>query len=239
MQLLAKITEIDFIGARKIAAVCSVVLIMAGAYSLSTAGLNYGIDFSGGTKVEMAYSNEVLVKDLRATLDDGGYSESVVQYFGSNKDILIRIPLSEENSSAEVSTRIVELLNASPVGEGEVRSVEFVGPTFGKELFEKGILALIYALIGVMIYVAFRFEWKFSLGSVVALVHDVIITVGLFSILQLEFTLPVLAALLAVIGYSLNDTIVVFDRIRENFRKLRETNTKETMNISINQTLPR
>jgi preprotein translocase subunit SecF len=239
MQLLAKITEIDFIGARKIAAVCSIVLIIAGAYSLSTAGLNYGIDFSGGTKVELAYSNEVSVTDLRGILEGGGYSESVVQYFGSNKEILIRIPLSEENSSAEVSTRIVELLNASSVGEGEVRSVEFVGPTFGKELFEKGILALIYALIGVMIYVAFRFEWKFSLGSVVALVHDIAITVGLFSLLQLEFTLPVLAALLAVIGYSLNDTIVVFDRIRENFRRLRETDTKETMNISINQTLPR
>lgn len=239
MQLLSKITTINFIGARKIAAVFSVAIMAAGLYSLSTSGLNYGIDFSGGTKVEIIYPNDVSVVDLRATLQDSGYEESVVQYFGSNKDILIRVPLSEENSDADVSTRIVELLNGTSAGIGEVRSVEFVGPTFGKELFEKGILALIYALIGVMIYVAFRFEWKFSLGSVVALIHDVVITVGLFSLLQLEFTLPVLAALLAVIGYSLNDTIVVFDRIRENFRRLRETDTEETMNVSINQTLPR
>jgi len=147
--------------------------------------------------------------------------------------------LTEESSDDKVSTRVVDLLAASSVGAGEVRSVEFVGPTFGKELFEKGILALIYALIGVMIYVAFRFEWKFSLGSVAALVHDVMITVGMFSLLQLEFSMPVLAALLAVIGYSLNDTIVVFDRIRENFRKLRDVDTEETMNVSINQTLPR
>ncbi|NND83062.1 MAG: protein translocase subunit SecF, partial [Gammaproteobacteria bacterium] len=162
-----------------------------------------------------------------------------VQAFGSPKDILIRVPLSAENSSAEVSTRIVQLLSANSAETIDVRSVEFVGPQFGQELFEKGLLALIYALIGVMIYVAFRFEWKFSLGSVAALIHDVLITVGLFSILQLEFTLPVLAALLAVIGYSLNDTIVVFDRIRENFRRVRESDTETIMNVSINQTLPR
>jgi preprotein translocase subunit SecF len=138
-----------------------------------------------------------------------------------------------------VSTNIVELLKTNSADSIEVRSVEFVGPQFGQELFEKGVLALLYALIGVMIYVAFRFEWKFSLGSVAALIHDILITVGLFSIINLEFTLPVLAALLAVIGYSLNDTIVVFDRIRENFRRLRETDTEETMNASINQTLPR
>jgi preprotein translocase subunit SecF len=162
-----------------------------------------------------------------------------VQHFGSNKDVLIRIPLSAENSDAKVSDDVVIILAKSEVGPGEVRSVEYVGPTFGKELFEKGILALVYALIGVMIYVAFRFEWKFSLGSVIALVHDVVITVGLFSLLQIEFTLPVLAALLAVIGYSLNDTIVVFDRIRENFRKLRDSETEATINVSINQTLPR
>lgn len=239
MQLLSKLTTINFIGSRKIAMVFSILLISAGVYSLSTTGLNYGIDFSGGTKVELIYQQDVSIVDMRTTLQEGGFGESVVQYFGSNKDVLIRVPLSETNNSVESSTKIVELLNTSEVGEGKVRSVEFVGPTFGKELFEKGILALVYALIGVMIYVAFRFEWKFSLGSVVALVHDIVITVGMFSLLQFEFTLPVLAALLAVIGYSLNDTIVVFDRIRENFRKLRDTTTEETMNFSINQTLPR
>lgn len=239
MQLLKTLTTIDFIGLRKAAMVVSMILIIAGVYSLSTNGLNYGIDFTGGTKVELVYQSDVDVNELRSTLITNGYDEAVVQLFGSSKDVLIRVPLSEENSSAEVSTKIVELLSGQISKELEVRAVEFVGPQFGQELFEKGILALVYALIGVMIYVAFRFEWKFSLGSVAALIHDILITVGLFSLIGLEFTLPVLAALLAVIGYSLNDTIVVFDRIRENFRKLRETDTKDTMNVSINQTLPR
>ena len=239
MQLFKSETKIDFIGKRLFAAVISALLIGAGIYSLTTNGLNFGIDFSGGTKVELAYEQDVSVIDMRATLQSGGFPEAVVQHFGSNSEVLIRVPLTEESSDDKVSDRIVGLLNTSSMGAGEVRSVEFVGPTFGKELFEKGILALIYALIGVMIYVAFRFEWKFSLGSVAALVHDVMITVGFFSLVQLEFTMPVLAALLAVIGYSLNDTIVVFDRIRENFRKLRDTETIETMNVSINQTLPR
>jgi preprotein translocase subunit SecF len=239
MQLFKKQTTINFIGLRKLAVVISIALIAASFYSLSSQGLNYGIDFSGGTKLELSYQQDVSVLEMRTTLASSGYPEAVVQHFGSNKDVLIRIPLSPENSDAKVSDDVVKIIAASEVGAGELRSVEFVGPTFGKELFEKGILALVYALIGVMIYVAFRFEWKFSLGSVVALIHDVIITIGLFSLLQLEFTLPVLAALLAVIGYSLNDTIVVFDRIRENFRKLRDTDTEEAMNVSINQTLPR
>lgn len=239
MQLFKKLSTIKFIGMRYIAAGFSAVLIAASFYSLSTTGLNYGIDFSGGTKLELTYSKDVSVVDMRATLQQNGFPEAVVQHFGSQKEVLVRVPLTAETSDDKVSTRIVKLLNESSVGVGEVRSVEFVGPTFGKELFEKGILALVYALIGVMIYVAFRFEWKFSLGSVVALVHDVVITIGIFSLIGLEFTLPVLAALLAVIGYSLNDTIVVFDRIRENFRKLRDTETEETMNVSINQTLPR
>ena len=239
MQILKELTTIDFIASRKVALVFSLLLIASGIYSLATQGLNYGIDFTGGTKVELHYQNDVVISDLRTHLQTNGLGDAVVQLFGSANDVLIRVPLSEENSSAEVSTRVVELLSAQAGEQLEVRSVEFVGPQFGKELFEKGILALLYALIGVMIYVAFRFEWKFSLGSVSALIHDVVITVGLFSLLKLEFTLPVLAALLAVIGYSLNDTIVVFDRIRENFRKLRDSDTKQTMNISINQTLPR
>ncbi len=239
MQILAKETKINFIGLRMMATVFSLVLIGAGIYSLATQGLNFGIDFAGGTKVELIYEQDIAIQDIRDELSKGGYADAVVQYFGSNKDILIRIPLSEGNSDVDASTRLVDYLNASSLGAAELRSVEFVGPTFGRELFEKGILALVYSLIGVMIYVAFRFEWKFSLGSVTALIHDVIITLGIFSLLSLEFTLPVLAALLAVIGYSLNDTIVVFDRIRENFRKLRETETMDIMNFSINQTLPR
>lgn len=239
MQLFKTETRIDFIGKRLIALVISAVLLLAGIYSLSTKGLNFGIDFSGGTKVELIYQDTVRVSDIRTELQRGGFTEAVVQYFGSDEDVLIRVPLSKDTNDDKVSTRIVELLAASSVGAGEVKSVEFVGPTFGKELFEKGILALVYALIGVMIYVAFRFEWKFSLGSVIALIHDVVITLGIFSLIQMEFTMPVLAALLAVIGYSLNDTIVVFDRIRENFRRLRDVNTEQIMNTSINQTLPR
>jgi len=239
MQLFRNETKIGFIQSRKIALIFSAFLIIASIYSLASKGLNYGIDFTGGTKIELTYQNDVLAADLRSLLLENDYTDAVVQHFGSNKDILIRIPLSTENSNAKVSTDIVELLRGATTDQLDLRSVEFIGPQFGKELFEQGILALIYALIGVMIYVAFRFEWKFSLGSVAALIHDIIITIGLFSILNLEFTLPVLAALLAVIGYSLNDTIVVFDRIRENFRKLREADTQETMNVSINQTLPR
>lgn len=239
MQLFKQVTTINFIGGRKVAAIISAMLIAASLWSLTTTGLNYGIDFTGGTKVELKYSQDADISGIRGALTQGGLSEAVVQFFGSNTDILVRVPLSEENSSAQVSTNVVEILNVHAGEELEVRSVEFVGPQFGQELFDKGILALVYALIGVMIYVAFRFEWKFSLGSVAALIHDIIITLGLFSLLAMEFTLPVLAALLAVIGYSLNDTIVVFDRIRENFRKLRESDTANTMNVSINQTLPR
>ena len=239
MKLLSKMTNIDFIGLRKLAVLVSIVLIVAGVYSLVTKGLNYGIDFSGGTKMELLYQNDVAVTDLRSTLTSNGFSDAVVQHFGSNKDVLIRIPLSDDNQSAEVSSNIETALQTASSERFELKSVEFVGPTFGKELFEQGILALIYALIGVMIYVMFRFEWKYSLGSVAALVHDVLITVGIFSLIGMEFNQPVLAALLAVIGYSLNDTIVVFDRIRENFRKMREVDTKEVMNFSINQTLPR
>jgi len=239
MQLFKKQTTINFIGARKAALVVSILLIAASAYSLWSQGLNLGIDFSGGTKLELVYEQDVSVLDMRATLQSNGYPEAVVQHFGSNRDVLVRIPQSETSNDAKVSDDVVSILATSSVGSAEVRSVEFVGPTFGKELLEKGVLALLYSLIGVMIYVAFRFEWKFSLGSVIALIHDVVITIGMFSIVQLEFTLPVLAALLAVIGYSLNDTIVVFDRIRENFRKLRDSDTLDTMNVSINQTLPR
>ncbi len=239
MQLLAKLTKINFIGLRYTALVVSLLLIAAGVYSLANKGLNYGIDFAGGTKVELVYEQDVSIENVRAELLKGGYDDAVVQYFGSDRDLLIRVPLSEQNNDVNSSTRLVEHLNGSSLGVATLRSVEFVGPTFGKELFEKGILALLYSLIGVMIYVAFRFEWKFSLGSVTALIHDVVITLGIFSIIGLEFSLPVLAALLAVIGYSLNDTIVVFDRIRENFRKLRETETQDIMNVSINQTLPR
>lgn len=239
MQIIPSTLTINFIKLRFVAMLFSLLLIALGTYSLTTQGLNFGIDFSGGTKVELLYPQDVSVSAVRAVLADAQFGESVVQHFGSNRDIMIRLPLAAGQEDATASTRVMEALAASPVGQGTLQSVEFVGPTFGKELFEKGVLALVYALIMVMIYVAFRFEWKFSLGSVVALVHDIVITLGVFSLLRMEFSMPVLAALLAVIGYSLNDTIVVFDRIRENFRRLRETAPEETINVSINQTIPR
>jgi len=238
MQIISKTTKIDFINKRFVALIISLLLIGAGLGSLFTKGLNLGIDFTGGTKIELHYQSDVAVDQLRQELVSNGFDKAVVQYFGTSQDVLVRIPLSEQHSSAQASTEVVNLLQGvNP--NFETRSIEFVGPQFGQELMEKGLLALLYALGAIMVYVMFRFEWKFSIGSVVALLHDVIITVGIFSILQMEFSLPVLAALLAVIGYSLNDTIVVFDRIRENFRKIRESSTAEIMNISINQTLPR
>ena len=239
MQLLSRITNINFIGLRFIALIVSLVMIALSTYALTTKGLNYSIDFTGGTKIELAFSQDAELPQIREMLASAGIDDAVVQNFGSLRDVLIRVPLSDQTSSADISTQIVDILRLNSGAEIDIRSVEFVGPQFGKELFDKGLLALVYALIGVMIYVAFRFEWKFSLGAVTALIHDVVITVGIFSLLSLEFSLPVLAALLAVIGYSLNDTIVVFDRIRENFRKLRETSAEDTVNFSINQTLPR
>ena len=239
MQLIPANLSINFIGMRFVAAVVSALLLSFSIFTLSTDGLNLGIDFTGGTKIELSYEQDVDVADFRQVLSDADFGESVVQHFGSNRDVMIRLPLTDGQQDSGVSTRVVDALSDSALGAGTLQSVEFVGPTFGRELFEKGILALVYALIMVMIYVAFRFEWKFSLGSVAALVHDIIITLGVFSLLNFEFTMPVLAALMAVIGYSLNDTIVVFDRIRENFRRLRETDSADTMNYSINQTLPR
>jgi len=255
-------TNIDFMGRRKLALICSLILLLVGVASLLVRGLNWGIEFTGGTLVEVAYEDPAQVADIRAQLADAGLNDAVVQYFGTSRDISIRLPVLEEESTAQVSTRTVEALrapyreiltgqsdkqvqqcmrdNAGPVScKVQMRRIEFIGPQFGEELAENGGLAMLIALLLIMLYVAFRFEWKFSVGSVAALGHDVMITIGVFSLFQLEFTQPVLAAILAVIGYSLNDTIVVFDRIRENFRKIRKGNSVEIINKSINQTLRR
>lgn len=238
MEIFNKTTKIDFLAWRKTAAIFSVILILLGAASFFKNGLNLGIDFTGGTLVEVGYEQPADLLGIRTILESNGFEKATVQNFGSAEDVMIRLPLQEGTSAAEISEKVMNTLNVSgtPV---ELRRIEFVGPQFGKELMSKGLQALGIALALVMLYVAFRFEWKFGVGSVVALVHDVLITIGVFSILQMEFSLAVLAAVLAVIGYSLNDTIVVFDRIRENFRKVRETDTVEIMNLSVNQTLPR
>ena len=227
--------NIDFMGKRKITAMISGVLLVASILSLSLQGLNLGIDFTGGTIVEIGYQRAADLDQVRQQLLQSEFSDAVVQYFGTANDILIRIPPLEGMNSADVSNKVLSML-----GDGvEMRRVEFVGPQVGEELKNDGGLAMLYALVGIFIYVALRFQRRFSMGAIAALVHDVVITIGLFSIFKFNFDLAVLAAILAVIGYSLNDTIVVFDRVRENFRKLRETPPVEVFNISLNETLSR
>ncbi|MCK5189347.1 MAG: protein translocase subunit SecF, partial [Methylococcales bacterium] len=214
--------EIDFLGKRKIALIISSLLIIGSIISLSVNGLKLGIDFTGGTLVEVGYKQAADLPILRNSLSDAGFGDATVQNFGTAKDVLIRIKPREGISNAELSSQMLNAVNKNTAEPADIRRVEFVGPQVGDELTEDGGLALLYSMFGILIYVAWRFEYKFSLGSVAALVHDVIITLGFFSVLQMEFDLTVLAAVLAVIGYSLNDTIVVYDRIRENFRTLRK-----------------
>ena len=207
--------------------------------SLAVRGLQMGIDFTGGTLIEVGYQKPADLTVLRNTLDSEGFDDATVQNFGTAKDVLIRLKPHEGVSSADLSSKVLEAINKTTAEPASVRRVEFVGPQVGDDLAEDGFLALLYSTIGILIYIAWRFEWKFSAGAVIATIHDVIVTLGFFSILGLEFDLTVLAAVLALIGYSLNDTIVVYDRIRENFRLLRNKSTEEIMNISVNVTLSR
>lgn len=233
-------SHIDFLGKRKITIAISLVLIIISVALLATRGLNFGIDFTGGTLVEVGYPEAVELDTIRETLSAGGYEGAQVQTFGTSRDVLIRLPPSEDDDNpAMLSNRVLNALQDGGPSDPDLRRVEFVGPAVGEELREQGGLAMIYALAGILIYVAVRFEWRFSIGSVLALVHDVLITLGIFSLLQMEFDLGVLAAVLAVIGYSLNDTIVVYDRIRENFRVLRKQSTEQVMNNAVNKTLAR
>ena len=236
MQLIKQSLNIDFLGKRKLALIISAVLITVSLASLMTRGLNLGIDFTGGTLVEIDYSQPVELQPIRDALAQNQFNDAIVQHFGTARDVMIRLP-SQAVANSEVSNQVLQAL--ANTGNPEMRRIEFVGPQVGEELRDDGGLAVVYALIGILIYVAFRFEYRFALGSVVALIHDVILTIGFFSVTQAAFDLTVLAAVLAVIGYSLNDTIVVFDRIRENFRKLRKEESIDVVNISINQTLAR
>jgi len=238
MELIKQGHAFNFMGQRKIAAIFSAVMIITAIISLGMNGLNYGIDFTGGTLVEVGYKDAVELDDVRAAIQETLFDDAVIQYFGSASDVLIRISPREGLNSAAISNEILNKLREA--GQSvDMRRVEFVGPQVGDELTEDGGLAMIYALFGILIYVALRFQMRFSVGAIAALVHDVIITIGFFSVLQLNFDLSVLAAILAVIGYSLNDTIVVFDRIRENFRKIRNKTPIEVVNTSLNQTLNR
>ena len=223
----------NFMGLRRYALVFSALLLIASVGSLSTQGLVLGLDFSGGTQIEVGYDEPVQVADLRVKLESAGFESPVVVHFGSETDILIRMQGEPDQGLAQ---RVFQVLQGDNE-QIELRRVDYVGPQIGEELRDQGGLGMLVALVLVMLYVAVRFQFKFSVGAVMALVHDVIITLGVFSILRLEFDLTVLAAVLAVVGYSLNDTIVVSDRIRENFRKIRKASPVEVINESLSQTL--
>jgi len=231
-------SHIEFLKVRKVAFAISAVLIIVSLVSLATRGLNFGIEFRGGVVIEAGFPESIDLPPIRAALEAAGIDRTVVQHFGSSREVTVQLMAEEGVDAGATRDQVMNILRTVDAG-AELRRVEFVGPQVGRELAEQGALATLFALLMILAYVSFRFQWKFSLGAVVALVHDVIITLGIFSIIQLAFDLAVLAALLAVIGYSLNDTIVIFDRIRENMLKMRRKSTEEVMDASLNQTLSR
>lgn len=232
-------TRIDFLGIRKVAMFITLAFIAVAIVSLATRGLNFSIDFTGGVLLEVEYPESVELEVVRGTLDDAGYDSAVVQHFGTTRDVMIRLqPQGEAADNEKLTDQIVRLLAEATPGV-EKRRAEFVGPQVGDELAYKGALATLFALIGILIYVAIRFQWKFGMGAIAATVHDVIFVLGWFSLFQIPFDTVVLGAVLAVVGYSLNDTVVIFDRIRENFRTMRRAEPVEVMNAAINQTMSR
>lgn len=239
MRNLISDTDFDFMGRAREAGIISGALLFIAIVAILVRGLNFGVDFTGGYTIEVSYASAPDLNEVRGTLASAGIPDAQVQSFGSSTEVLIRLAPREGLDGPGVSSDVLEALAPTSETPIEMRRVEFVGPQVGEELREKGGLAVLLALFGIVVYIWFRFEKKFSVGSVAALVHDVTITVGFFALTQIEFDLTVLAALLAVIGYSLNDTIVVFDRIRENFLLIRSGTPSSVMNSSINQTLTR
>ena len=227
---------LDFMGYRKIAQIVSAILLVISIASLSINGLKLGLDFTGGTLVEVAYDKTADLGSIRSALETAGYNNALVINFGSDQDVLVRLP---QSNNSQLGDELLTVLKQGHEGDIDLHRIEYVGPQVGEELREQGGLGLLAALISVMIYVTFRFQFKFSIGAVFALAHDVIIVLGFFSLLRLDFDLTVLAAILAVIGYSLNDTIVVSDRIRENFRIVRKGQPEDIINRSLTQTLGR
>lgn len=226
---------INFMGVRHIAAVVSLIMVLASLASLVDRGLNFGLDFTGGTLIELNYEQAADLNKIRSQLQEGAYPDAVVQSFGAVNDVLVRMP----GDDPDLGNKVAQVLRQDAGTQVTVKRVEFVGPAVGEELRDQGGLGMLLALAGIMVYLGFRFQWKFGIGAIMSLFHDVIITLGIFSYFQFTFDLTVLAAILAIIGYSLNDTIVVFDRIRENFRFLRNTSLIENINISTTQTLLR
>ena len=240
MKLIPDHTSIDFLSRkpRIVAAAISVLVVLAALVSISTRGLAFGIDFTGGILLEVGYPEPADLDRIRGVMAEAGFEDVQVQRFGADTDVLLRLPPQPDADADAIRDDLSATLAADEPGM-ELRRVEFVGPQVGEDLTEQGGTAMIFALCMIFVYIMFRFQWKFAAGAVVALAHDVIITVGFFSWFGLPVDLSVLAAVLAVIGYSLNDTVVVFDRIRENFLKLRGTSAMESMNVSINDTLSR
>ena len=216
----------------------SIILIVVSAFSLMTKGLNLGIDFTGGIQIEISFETAPNIENVRSNLASGGYDDAIVQNSGSSQDLMVRIPPRDGVDNKKIGEDVIGMLQASE-NSVTLKSSEYISAQVGEELTEQGGLAMIFALIMIMIYIVFRFQWKFSIGAVLALIHDVMITLGIFSFFQLTFDLSVLAAILAVVGYSLNDTIVVSDRIRENLRNERNPDTEEVINLSLTQMLSR
>jgi len=241
MEFFKHNTSIDFMAQRKWAAILSTILILFSLGSLAVFGLNWGLDFTGGTQIQLSYQQEANLGDIRDQLEKAGFPEAVVISYGTSKDVLVSlVPKGKhmENMDDKAQADMVKQILAALPG-AKIDQINYIGPQVGKEMASKGFLAIVIALIGTMIYIAFRFDLRFAVGSTIALVHDPIIILGVFSLFHIEFNLIALAAVLTVIGYSLNDTIVIFDRVRENFRKLRKATSIEVMNQSINQTLSR
>ncbi|EAR08845.1 protein translocase subunit SecF [Reinekea blandensis] len=233
---MSDVKVFDFMGKRRLAVAFSVILLLVSVVSLGVRGLNFGLDFTGGAQIELGFQQPADVEAIRSQLQDAGYRDVDVQYFGTNTDVLIRM---QEDNNPQLGEEVIALVQETRDDEIQLRRNEYVGPQVGEELANNGGIGMLVALALVMIYIAFRFQFKFAVGAVAALAHDVIIVLGFFSLTQMAFDLTVLAAVLAVIGYSLNDTIVVSDRIRESFRTIRRDDTEYLINISLTQTLGR
>ncbi|MBL4741890.1 MAG: protein translocase subunit SecF [Idiomarina sp.] len=238
-EIISTDERIPFMRFRGVFAIISGLLLVASIVSLSVNKLNFGLDFTGGTLIEVGFQQPADLNQVRSVLDDNGFGDAVVQNYGTQQDLLIRLEPRTDVKAEQLGTTILDALRANIDAGIEMRRIEFVGPNVGDEFIEQGGLAMLTALICILIYIALRFEWRLAVGAVAALAHDVILTLGLFSFLQLEFDLTVLAALLAVIGYSINDTVVVSDRIRETFRKYAKLTPMQTVNRALTDTLSR
>jgi len=239
LKLIAADTKIEFVRYRLMAFVLSALLLIGSVGAFISNGLNFGIDFKGGTLIEISSDIEIDIAQLREQLTGPNIGEVQIQQFGTPSDALIRVSADEAAESAEGGLSAVESIRNELQGRFEIRRVEIVGPQVSGELIQTGILAVLAAIVSMLIYIWFRFEWQFSVGAVLALVHDVVLTIGIFSLLQLDFNLSILAAILTIVGYSMNDTVVVYDRVRENLRKFKKMPLDDLLNVAINETLSR